>query len=114
MVNSAKGKLFTTFLIIIKQGCSLRGGCYQIAGDNRDKLKIQSIGQEPYIDVLTIPGETTPADASPNIIDDLRLTPLHRQVEVAVIGIDTVLNLSPKENGDGLVIDIDSFTFIGH
>ena len=51
-----------------------------------------------HIDVLTIRGKATPADAIPLFIHDLGLSPLHRQVEVAVIGVDAVLYFSPQKD----------------
>ena len=66
------------------------------------------------MDVLTIPSKTTPANATPCFIHDLCLAPLHRQEEVAVIGVDTVLHFRPQKDLDGLIVYIDGLTVFGH
>ena len=66
------------------------------------------------MDVLTIPSKTTPANAIPFFILDLCFAPLHRQVEVAVIGVNAVLHFRPQEDLDGLTIYIDSFAIFDH
>jgi hypothetical protein len=43
--------------------------------------------------MLTIAGKTTPTDGTALFVKDLCLAALNRQVEVAVISIDAVLNL---------------------
>ena len=69
---------------------------------------------EPYIDVLTIASKSTPTDPVSSLVNDLRLSFTHFQIKIAVVGIDAVLYFSPEKDRDGLIIDIDGFTIIGH
>jgi hypothetical protein len=77
-------------------------------------LNIIILSREMNVDVLTISSKSTPANAISFFIQDLSFTPLHCQVEVAVIGINAVLHLRPKEYLNGLVIYINGLTVFDH
>jgi len=64
--------------------------------------------------MLTIPSKSTPSDATSLFIRNLCFAPLHRKEEITVIGIDAMLHFSPKKDRDGLVVDVDDFTFFCH
>jgi len=64
--------------------------------------------------MLTVPSKATPAEAIPSCILDLGFAPLHCQVEVAVIGVDAMLDFRPQEDLDGMIVYKDRFPIFCH
>lgn len=79
-----------------------------------EKLNVVILSQEANVDVLTIRGKATPADTISLLIHDLGLSPLHSQVEIAVIGVHAVLHLCPQENRDRLIVYVNRLTVFDH
>jgi hypothetical protein len=79
-----------------------------------EMLNIIILSWEMNVDMLTIPGKSTPANAISFFIQYFSFAPLHCQVEIAVKGVDAVLHLRPQEYLNGLVIYIDGLAIFGH
>ena len=64
--------------------------------------------------MLAITSKTTPTNAVSPHVQNLDIPALHRQEELAVIGVDAVLHFRPQKDLDGLIIYKDSFPIFGH
>lgn len=72
------------------------------------------IGKKSHVNMLTVASISAPANPISIYIDDFRLAFLNFKEKIAIISVDAMLDFSPQENGDGLIVHVDGLAIFVH
>ncbi len=67
-----------------------------------------------HINMPAVRGKAAPSNAISVLVYNLCFAPLDCQVQLAIVGVDTMLHFGPDENLDGLVVHEHGLAVFGH